>query len=231
MIGVFLLFLIPTIACDVSGVVTPTPGQSIVQPGSSTAQISTIASVSFYSPGATDTSAAPVVPGATATPDASASPDGTLTPSPTIIVPGTSRKDPAPVGFIVHADKMQFFVTAILRPADEIVKSGNAYNFNIAAGAGQEYMFIKVSINCEKPADQQCTLNLFDFKALGSNGVLAGPELTIAGVDGLLKPTSFYGGATVTGYIPYIVTKGDENILLVYQALLGDTFYLALPTK
>jgi hypothetical protein len=52
-----------------------------------------------------------------------------------------------------------------------------------------------------------------------------------AGVSGLLEDKTFYGGSTVKGNLLYLATKGDTSILLVYQSLMGDTFYLALPTK
>ena len=84
---------------------------------------------------------------------------------------------------------------------------------------------------CEIPADQECILSVFNFKALGSDGVLINPETTIAGVDGLLISKIFYGGTNQTGNVPFIVTQGDANILLVYQTSLGDKVYLALPEK
>ena len=70
---------------------------------------------------------------------------------------------------------------------------------------GNEYMFVNASISCEKPADQQCILSMYTFKVVGSDGVLVSPEITIAGVDGLLKSSPFFGGVTETGNIPIIV--------------------------
>ena len=90
-------------------------------------------------------------------------------------------------------------------------------------------MFVNVTITCGKPADQECILSVYNFKVLGSDGVLINPETTIAGVDSLLTSTIFFGGATKTGNIAFIVQKGDANISLVYQTSLGDKFYLALP--
>ena len=162
---------------------------------------------------------------------ATATPGKTGTPTPTATVVSNSRSNPLPVGSEVRVDSMRFVVNGITRPADEIVRSANSLNFNNAAGTGKEYMFVNASITCEKPADQQCILSVYAFKVVGSVGVLVSPEITIAGVDGLLKSSPFFGGITETGSIPFIVTSGDANILLVYQTVLGDTFYLALPAK
>jgi len=75
-------------------------------------------------------------------------------------------------------------------------------------------LFVNVSIPCEKPAEQQCILSIYDFKVPGSEGVLIDPEMTIPGVEGLLMGTPFFAGATEMENIPFIVTTGDANIIL-----------------
>lgn len=204
LIGVFLVLLISIIACGSSGVVVITPTEN--QTG--------------------DQGALTISQGS---PEPTKVPRPTNAPLPTATVPvGTSRSNPAPVGAEVHVEDMKFVVTGIVRPTDSIVKKGNM--FNSEAGTGKEYMFVTLSITCEKTTDQQCTLNVYAFKALGSDGIQKDPEF-IAGVEDLLEFTTFYGGATVTGNIPFIVTQGDANVLLVYQPLFGDSFYLALPKQ
>jgi len=140
-----------------------------------------------------------------------------------------SRSNPVAAGMSVQTDNLEITVSGIIRPADSIVTSGNALNFNNAAGTGKEYLFVKVSITCEKPADQQCILNTYDFKAIGADGVLIKSETTIAGVDNLIKSVPFYGGSVVSGSIPFIVTQGDASVEMVYQTVLGETLYMALP--
>jgi hypothetical protein len=232
--GLFLMILVSSLACDASGVVTPTAGIP------STPEIATLASIAFNAPVPTIAQVAPVAtvaPAAAGTliapvrTNITVTPIKTGSPTPTATAVPNSRSNPVPAGSVFQVDDLQLFVSNITRPADGIVQSGNALNFSNEAGAGKEYMFVKVGITCEKPADQECILSVYNFKALGSDAVLINPEITIAGVDGLLTSTIFYGGATKTGNIPYIVTKGDANIQLVYQTSLGDKVYLALPAN
>ena len=140
----------------------------------------------------------------------------------------TSRSNPAPVGSTVLADDMQFVVTGIVRPADALVNKGNPYND--APGAGNEYMFVTISVVCKSSTDDQCKLHTYNLHSLGADGILK-DDAVVSGVDGLLDDTTFYGGAKVSGNVPFIVTKGDANILFVYQTSSGDAFYLALPTR
>jgi hypothetical protein len=234
LLSLFLIILFSMLACDVSGAVTPTPGV-IASP-----EVATIATIAFNAPVPADTQSAPVAtegltatvpPLAAGTSIAKTTPTKTGTPTPTATVVPNSRSNPIPAGSVFHLNDLQIVVSGITRPADDIVRNANALNFDNAAGAGKEYMFVDLSVTCNRPADQQCILSVYNFKVLGSEGVLINPVTTIAGVNGLLKDSPFFGGATETGNIPFIVTSGDANVLLVYQTVLGDAFYLALPAK
>ena len=70
---------------------------------------------------------------------------------------------------------------------------------------------------------------MFNIKLIGSKGIEYDPEIMIAGVENLISTTEFYGEAIVRGYIPFIVEIGETDLVLLYDAFLGDTFYLALP--
>ena len=147
------------------------------------------------------------------------------TPTATMLF-GNTRSNPAPFGSSVLVEGMEFLVTGVVRPADSIVSKGNYFNYKPATG--EEWLFVKLSVTCKKPSDQHCILSIDSLKVLGSDGILV-DGLGAAGVDGLLQDITFYGGAKVTGNTPFIVTKGDKSILLVYQSSLGDSFYFALP--
>jgi hypothetical protein len=144
---------------------------------------------------------------------------------------GTSRSNPGPVGSEVSDGEIKFSITGIIRPADSIVQNGNPYNTE--PGTGKEYMFVTVKMTCIKATDQQCSLYMYNFKALGSDGIQIDPSISLSGVEGLIQDTTFYGGATLTGIYAYIVTKGDTNMLLVDGTNygLGPTFYLKIPAK
>ncbi len=234
LMGLFLIILFSSLACDASATVTPAVGLP------ATPQVATLASIDLNAPVASPVQAAPAATEAlvatetpaNATPTSPAgAPVKTATPTSTATMVPNSRSNPVAAGTAAQVETFQILVNGIVRPADSIVQSANALNFTNAAGTGKEYLFVKVSLTCEKPADQECILSVFNFKSLGSDGVLINPETTIAGVDGLLTSKIFYGGTTQTGNIPFIVTKGDANILLVYQTSLGEKVYLTLPAQ
>lgn len=141
---------------------------------------------------------------------------------------GSSRSNPAPVGSKVEADDMKFSVLGSTRPATDIIMAGNM--FNTEPEEGQEYILVELSVTCMKSTDGKCSISTFSLSLLGSKGVSRDAEWFVSGVDGLLEGSEFYGGATVTGMVPFIVDQDETDILIVYEPLLfGDTFYLAIP--
>lgn len=148
-------------------------------------------------------------------------------PTPTAAL-GTSRSNPAPPGSEIFADGMKFLVLGVTRPATDVVMSGNM--FNTEPEDGQEYIFVSLSVTCEKDIDSECNFSPFVLKLVGSKGVERDAEVFVSGVDGLLETTDFFGEATITGDIPFIVDTDETDLILVHQPLfLGDEFYLALP--
>jgi hypothetical protein len=141
--------------------------------------------------------------------------------------PGTPQINPVQFGSNAIADDMKFVITGTVRPADGIVSSGDM--FNAQPGQYQQYIFVTLDVTCETTADQQCHLDVFKMKLLVSDGVLKYPKWFISGVEGILKDTDFNGGTTISGYVPFIISIGDSGLLLIYEALSGDVFYLSLP--
>ncbi len=141
--------------------------------------------------------------------------------------PGTSPGNPAPVGYGVNADNMRFVVSGLVRPADGLVASGNM--FNSQPGGHQQYIFVSLQVTCEQSIDQQCQLRLYNMTLLGSDGILAYPERLTTGVDNLLENTDFSRGAIISGYVPFIISIGDSRLLLIYESLSGERYFLALP--
>jgi len=141
---------------------------------------------------------------------------------------GAARSNPAPPGSEVVADDMRFVVTGITRPATSIVMAGNA--FNTRPEEGQEYVFVGISVTCEKSTDVECSLLTLSLKLVGSKGIEYDFKWFVSGVDGLLEDTQFFGGATISGNIPFIIDADETDLILVYEPFLfGDKFYLALP--
>jgi hypothetical protein len=137
---------------------------------------------------------------------------------------GISSSLPAPYGTEIHADRMKFVITGLVRPADDIVKGEN--KDNPQAPTGQEYMYVSLGVTCEETTDKQCTFITDNFKALGSDASLKDVEYFVG--HGLIKSGMVYGESTIFGSLPFIVNKGDANILLVYKSFSGDKYYFSL---
>jgi hypothetical protein len=144
-------------------------------------------------------------------------------PAPVVV---TTKDNPAPVGSAVLVDNMNIVVIGKVRPADSLVAKGNM--FTDTPAAGQEYMFVTISASCEQATDKQCNFDTYNFKTLGTDGVVKDFKQVTA-IDGLLKYTTFNGGSTLTGILSFLVAQNDTKILLVYQPSSGDSSYLAIP--
>lgn len=154
--------------------------------------------------------------------------DAASTEAPVAAQPGTARSNPAPVGSEVVVDDMAFQILSIVKPADSIVASGNM--FNSTPEPDQEYMFVEVQVTCKKSMDDKCIFSPeLSTSVIGSKGIDYDAVVFLAGVEKTLSSTEFYGGAVISGYLPFIVGKEETGFVLVYEPLLGDKFYLAIP--
>lgn len=141
---------------------------------------------------------------------------------------GTKRSNPAPAGSEVLADDMAFEILSTIRPANKIVSKGN--EFNSTPEPTQEYVFVKIQATCKKSTDEQCSIYPdISTKLIGSKGIEYDPYIFLSGVENILSSTDFYGNAVISGYIPFIISKDETDLILVYEMPLGDKFYLALP--
>lgn len=142
---------------------------------------------------------------------------------------GTARSNPAPVGSEIIADEMAFIILGAIRPADSIIKQGNL--FNTEPASEEEYVLVELQATCQKSIDDKCSLSSFmNFNLIGSKGISYNPEILVAGVEGLLDSVEFFGEASVSGYLPFIIGQDETDLILVYDPFLfGDAFYLAVP--
>lgn len=139
---------------------------------------------------------------------------------------GSARSNPAPLGAQVSVDNMTFMITEVVAPANDIVREGN--QFNSEPEPGQQYIFVNISATCDKGTDDTCNIGGFEFSLIDSSGITHDTELFVAGVNGLLEPGDFYGGAAKTGYLVFLAPEGDEGLILKYEALFGGEAYFAL---
>lgn len=137
---------------------------------------------------------------------------------------GASRANPYPLGEVVVVEDMTFEVTGIIRPADNIVAEGNV--FNTAAKDGQEYLFVKLKITCELPADDTCTFSLLNFSIVESDGSAYDAELFVAGVADMLDDQDFAGGEVLEGNLAFILHQAEADPVLMYESFSQETLYM-----
>lgn len=148
-------------------------------------------------------------------------------PSPTPIV-GDSRDNPAPVRTGVIVGEFVVGVNEVQRPADDVVKAGNP--FNTKAESGQEYALVVVTVGCLRDSSEKCMITPFQFEVIGADGIVREPAL-IAGVEGELGMTEFYGGARLEQKkIFFKVPKEDARPILKFKSgvVFGEEAFFAM---
>jgi len=138
---------------------------------------------------------------------------------------GSARSNPAPLGSEVTIDNMAILVKEVVSPADDIVVKGNM--FNSTPDPSSRYILVNILVTCKKSTDDKCNLLGFEFKVIDTSGVSHDVEF-VAGVAGEFEAGEFYGGATKSGYLPYMVPKNDNGLILIYSGLLTGEAYLSL---
>lgn len=162
-------------------------------------------------------------------------PSNTKAPPPTkeVIIPtdtlkplGSARSNPAPVGSEIDVDNMTIKIQGVVDPADKIIKEGNM--FNSEPEAGNKYILVDIAVKCNKSTDDKCNLSGFEFSVIDTNGLDHDSEIFLAGVDGMFEGGDFYGGATKTGKIAFIVPIDDKGLIMKYEAIFGGEAYFSI---
>jgi hypothetical protein len=159
-------------------------------------------------------------PGPTNTP----APTFTFTPAPA----GESRNNPFPGGTPIDiGGSMVLTIVGATRPADDIVRNANM--FNSEPESGQEYLLVEIQVICTKDPSDKCNFSTYEIKAVNSDGIVLEDE-SFLDVEGMLKSSEFFGGATLKGKMFFLVPIDDKGVVLFYEPfLIGDLIYMALP--
>ncbi len=142
---------------------------------------------------------------------------------------GKTRDNPFPRNSAVDiGGDMQVMITNVQRPANDIVAQGNMFNATPIPNA-QEYMIVKLHVECKKPTNDKCNFDRFEFKTVGADGQVH-DEASAAGIPLEFEPyAEFFGGAALDGNMVFLVTQGDASVVLFHEALFfGKPVYIAL---
>ena len=148
----------------------------------------------------------------------------TATRKPSGLTPG----NPAPLGSRVTIGDITMWVSAVKRPADQIIEDANWLNPD--PDAGNEYVMITTNVTCNRGAGENCTISAeFELSVVGSSAVTHTPEWLISGIDGMFESGDLSGGATRSGWLVFEVGQNETNLVLVYQEFFGSgRAYLAV---
>jgi hypothetical protein len=159
-------------------------------------------------------------------------PSSTHTPAPTKTQTqapiGSVRSKPVPAGSEITADGMTFLVKSVIRPADRLLERG--YSSSNKPEEGQEYIFVDLSLTCAKSSDGKCSFNRYYTGLVGSKGIkraalyisfyqafYVGTPTPTPEPFKILEEKDFYGGASVSGYLGFLVDKDETDLLFVYE--------------
>lgn len=140
--------------------------------------------------------------------------------------PGASRFNPAPSGTAIEIDDMTLSVTQVVFPADAIVRDGSF--LNSTPEPASNYVLVELAARCNLPPDSSCRLSGLEFTLVDTAGIAHNPRLWIAGVPGKFEGSEFFGGATKSGYLIYVINGDPGDYILKYEALFGGEAYLTL---
>ena len=140
---------------------------------------------------------------------------------------GASRFNPAPSGTAIQIDDMSLSVTDVVFPADTVVRDGSLWN--PTPEPASDYMLVGVAATCNLPPESSCRLSGLEFTLVDPAGIAHNPRILIAGVAGKFEGSEFFGGATKSGYLIYVVDGDPADYILKYEALFGGEAYLYLP--
>jgi hypothetical protein len=123
---------------------------------------------------------------------------------------------------------IQVMITNVQRPANDIVEQGNMFNATPIPNV-QEYMIVKLHVECKKPTNDKCNFDRFEFKTVGADGQVH-DQASVAGIPLEFEPyAEFFGGASLDGNIAFLVAQGDASVVLFHEPILfGDPVYIAL---
>lgn len=138
---------------------------------------------------------------------------------------GKTRENPIPLGTEKTVGNMAFVITNILRPADEIVTTGNM--FNTKPEATQEYLMIEARSTCLLDSSNKCSFTPMELKAVGSDGNVINSQFVVSGVPGQFESGETFGGSAKAGRLFFLVPKGDPGVVIFYEPLFfgSPTFF------
>jgi hypothetical protein len=204
------IIAIVSLACNLSGGAAPT------QPALTAEQVQAEP---------TSTLAATAAPEATATPVPTEAPPPTETPIPTdtpvASPPGMSRSNPFPATELVSAPNWDLQVLEIKRGEEAWKEIQAAYDYNVEAAEGMEYLLVKLHVKSTYADSEEHNINYCDFNATGERLIqYTCGSAPVIGPEPQLDATLFTGGEA-DGWAQFMVAQGEGDMILVFDEAMN----------
>ncbi len=139
---------------------------------------------------------------------------------------GTTRTGPIAFRNTAQVDTtgLQLTMLQLTRPATAQVSAASPSSATPAPG--QEYLQMTISFSCKGSDTTVCTYSAGSVKALGADGTAV--DLTPVGLTNEDLAGQITGGSSKQLTVTYLVTEGDESVVLFYTPPSGNATYFAL---
>lgn len=135
-----------------------------------------------------------------------------------------SRSNPFSAGMGHPVQDGELRVNGIKFDMDARIQDMNM--FNAEPEAGEEWVLVNVTFDCQVSAEDTCVVSLMNFELVGESGTVYDKEI-IAVLENDFSGEIF-GGGSVTGDLGFIIDSDDTNLLLVVNEF-GDRKFFAIP--
>jgi hypothetical protein len=124
----------------------------------------------------------------------------------------------APIGTSRQVGSLSLIVSNVIRPANHVADEAMFYS---DPARGMEYVAVEVSVTCNLPAEQSCQVSTSDFAASGAQGTTYLADFILSGVRHALEAGELKGGKSRSGYVLFVVDRGDRDLVLRYPHRMG----------
>lgn len=130
---------------------------------------------------------------------------------------------PAPLGTAVDLPVFRLTVLTYERPVDNYLKDRSLLN---KAEEGMEFGRVQVRVTCQ--ADEECSFWPDNFQLLGESDIYYNRVWVLFDTPSMLEGTDMRPGATLEGWLYYMVPKGEGMRVLRWAPWVGEEVYFAI---
>ena len=139
--------------------------------------------------------------------------------------PVSTRSDPLPLQNNETVEGMSFSIVDLLRPADDLLSTGDEYG--VQAVAGTELVLLTLNITCQLDVDGRCYFDIANAKLVGSSGIVYPINWDMMiGSGEYLDNAEMFGEAQLSGALVFSVNVEEQGLLFLYDSFYDHPFFM-----